>query len=473
MRHAPSRLWSRLRAAAALAALAALVVPGTATAHTLTERYQAPLPLIAYVAGAALAVAMSFVFVMLRGAGRPDEKTTKEPKPRQVPAWLRNGLSAIGLVAWVWIVAQAITNGQGNGDVASLFLWVFGWVGVALVCSLIGPVWAWLDPFTTIHRLLAAVGSRLGLSSRREGDDEDEDVPWADYPDRWGQWPAVIGFAVVIWIELVARVDGGRTLGLLLVAYTLITVAGMSYFGRESWRRNAEIFSVWFGILGRLAPFALHDEPEDGRVVRRPFASGLLAERWTTAELVMVALGTGSIIFDGLSQTQVYFNLFGGLSVMGIPAVRDTLILAGFLALVVAVVVLVARRLSVDALGAGLLPVAVGYLVAHYFTFLLADGQRIVAAINDPLLSGANLLPPQLAFYEPSLPIPPAIIWSIQLAAVVGGHIIGAWAGHAALTDEEPTAPMVRQLPLATLMVVLTSLTLWSLGQAVLSSAAT
>ena len=454
-----SRAGLPLIRASLLAGLAALIVPGTATAHTLTERYQAPLPLIAYVAGAALAVAMSFVFVMLRGATPP--ATAEKLRLRSVPTWMRNFISTIGLVAWLWIVAQALVNGQGSGDVASLFLWVYGWVGVALVCALIGPVWAWLDPFTTIHRLLGAIGTRIGVSG---GDP-------AEYPERWGQWPAVIGFAIVIWIELVARIEGGRTLGLLLVAYTLISVAGMSYFGRETWRRNGEIFSVWFGILGRLAPFAVDGEPEDGRVVRRPFAGGLLAERWTVAELVMVALGTGSIIFDGLSQTQIYFDIFAGVDVLGLPAVRDTLILVGFLALLTAVVLAVSRRLNIDALGAGLLPVAVGYLVAHYFTFLLVDGQRIVNAINDPLLRGDNLLPVDLAFYEPSLPLSASIIWSIQLAAVVGGHIIGAWAGHAALTEDEPNAPMRRQVPLATLMVVLTSVTLWSLGQAVLTPA--
>ncbi|HUR16243.1 MAG TPA: hypothetical protein VMZ33_03060 [Candidatus Limnocylindrales bacterium] len=443
-----------------LAAFGFLLLPGPVAAHTLTERYQAPLPLIAYVAGAALAVAMSFVFVMLRGA--TPAIALAEARSRTVPAWLRGLLSASGLIAWLWIVVQALGNGQGSGDVASLFLWVYGWVGVALVCALVGPAWAWLDPFSTIHRILGAIGSRIGLSGSEP----------ADYPGRFGQWPAVVGFALIVWIELVARIEGGRTLGLLLVAYTLISVAGMSYFGRDTWRRNAELFSVWFGILGRLAPFALEDEPEDGRVVRRSFASGLLAQRWTVAELVIVALGTGSIIFDGLSQTQIYFDLFGGVSILGLPTVRDTLILGAFLGLLVTVVLIVARRLSVDALGAGLLPVAVGYLVAHYFTFLLVDGQRIINAINDPLLSGANLLPPQFAFYEPSLPLSPAITWSIQLAAVVGGHVIGAWAGHAALAEDEPDAPMHRQLPLATLMVVLTSVTLWSLGQAVLSGPA-
>ena len=52
-----------------------------------------------------------------------------------------------------------------------------------------------------------------------------------------------------------------------------------------------------------------------------------------------------------------------------------------------------------NAIGAGLLPIAVGYLIAHYLTYLLVDGQRIVIAISDPLQNGSNLF--GTAFYTP------------------------------------------------------------------------
>jgi len=449
------------------AAAVALALPSAVLGHSLTDRYQAPLPLVAYIIGAALAVAMSFLFVMLRNS-RPAAAEAVEAPPRPVPTWLRGLLMALGIVAWVWILAQTLGGGAGDGDVASLFLWVYGWVGVALICALIGPAWAWIDPFTTLHRGLGWISGRLGLSGGEP----------ADYPARLGRWPAVIGFAIVVWIELVARVSGGRTLGLLLIAYTFVTLAGMSYFGREAWRRNAEIFSVWFGILGRLAPFALVGEPEDGRLRRRSFGSGLLKGGWSVRQLVIIALATGSIIYDGLSQTQIYFDLFGGVDLLGLPILRDTLIAVAFMGALVLVVLLVARRLNVVALCAGLLPVAVGYLIAHYLAYLLVDGQRIISAINDPLLRGDNLLPINLAFHEPVPFLPPAVLWSIQLAAVVGGHVVGAWAGHAALADrdgqpdETSRTLQLAQLPLAALMIALTSLTLWSLGQAVLIPAA-
>jgi len=436
-----------------LAASAAL--PATVAAHALHERYQAPLPLIVYVIGAAIAVAMSFAFVVLRNPRPPAER--RVGAIRTVPAWLRLGLRLIGIAGWAWIVLQTFVGGSGEADVASLFLWVYGWVGLGLVSALLGPAWSWLDPFSTIHDALAWLGRRLRMS-------------WSaprQYPAGWGSWPAVIGFAFFVWLELVARAEGGRTLGLVLIGYTIVTLTGMAYFGRDGWRRQTEVFSVWFGLLGRLAPYALASQPADGRVVRRPFASDL-SGGWTGAHLVLIGLGTGSIIFDGLSQTQLYFDLFGGLSLLGQPLLVPSLVLIGFMALLIGVILIVARGIGADAVGAGLLPVAIGYLVAHYLTFLLVDGQRIVNALNDPLQRGDNLLPFDLGFFEPALFLPTAIVWTIQLAAVVGGHIVGAWAGHNALIEATGRAEPRAQLPLAALMVVLTSLTLWSLGQAVI-----
>lgn len=431
-----------------------------ASAHTLTERYQAPLPLLAYVGGAAIAVAMSFAFVALR-APRDSAEVAEDGArhPIALPGWLGVVLRSIGLVAWLWIVAQALAGGNSLADVSSLFLWVYGWVGLAIVSAFIGPLWSWIDPFSTIHALLGRAGRLVGF-----GDGEP-----AEYPARLGIWPAVVGFAAVIWLELVAQLEGGRTLGLVLVGYTILAVAAMSYFGRDEWRRRGEIFSVWFGLLGRLAPLALDGRPEDGRLRRQPFGTGLRGE-WTTAEVTLVTLGTGAIILDGLVQTRLYFDLFVRGGFLGLPETLVTTIVGlAFFALLLAAVLGVARRIGTPALGAGLLPVAVGYLVAHYLVYLLVDGQRIIHAVNDPLQRGDNLLGLDIAFEEPTLVVPTAVVWTIQLAAVVGGHVVGAWAGHAALERDRPRPSPMLQVPLAALMILLTSVTLWSLGQTVIA----
>lgn len=451
-----SRAWLTLLAGAAGGPALLLAWPAVVLAHQLNERYEAPLPLVVYVGGAAFAVAMSFVFVILRNA--PASRTEVAGTPRTVPRWLRLTLQVLGLIAWLWIAIQALSGGSSDADVASLFLWVYGWVGLALISALGGPLWSWIDPFSTIHAILSGIAGRLGISGGQA----------SPYPVVLGKWPAVVGLIVVVWLELVGRVEGGRSLGLFFVGYTIYSVAAMSYFGRQAWRANGETFSVWFGVLGRLAPFALSGEPEDGKVVRRPYASGLLSTPWTRADLTLIALGTGSIIFDGLSQTQAYFDLFVKNGLFGSTDLRDSITAIVFLGGLTVIVLVMSRRLGVATLGAGLLPVAVGYLVAHYLSYLLVDGQRIVAAFNDPLMHGQNLLPFDLGFWEPTLPLPTSVLWSIQLAAVVGGHIVGAWAGHAEMAREKGGTTMLAQLPLAILMVALTTITLWSLGQAVL-----
>jgi hypothetical protein len=349
-------------------------------------------------------------------------------------------------------MAQGIAGGSSSANVATLFLWVYGWVGIALISALLFPIWHWLDPFSTLYDIGAWIVRRLGIT------------PWepSDYPERLAQWPAVIGFAFFIWLELGLDQGEPSTLFIVLAGYTALTLAMMAQFGRDTWRANAETFTVWFRLLNRLAPLALADE--EGRVRRRSFAAGLLDVDWTVAEVTMVALGVGSILFDGLSQTQIYYDLFGFTEVP-----LKTVLLFGFLGIVAGAALVLVRLLGTNPSGAGLLPIAVGYLIAHYLTYLLISGQLIVVALSDPFQRGWNIF--GTLFYEPSSAwLPPGLVWTLQLAAVVGGHMVGAWAGHAAAVAATPPGTPIRkvrlrQLPLAIVMVALTTLTLWSLGQ--------
>src|SRR5207344_753220 len=266
-----------------------------------------------------------------------------------------------------------------------------------------------------------------------------------------------------VWLELVV-IAGPSTLFIVLVGYTALTLAMMAQFGRDAWRSPGETFTVWFRLLGRLARYRLVDE--DGRVQRRTFGSGLLEPGWSAADVTLVALGVSSIIFDGLSQTQPFFDLFGAPGL-----VEKTVLLGVFLGTVVLLAYAVARTVGLGAIGAGLLPIALGYLIAHYLTYLLIDGQRILIAISDPLQKGWDLF--GTAFWQPSGAwLPPGLVWTVQLAAVVGGHMLGAWGGHVVAAADAPpgisaAALRRRQLPLAVVMVGLTTLTLWSLGQAI------
>jgi hypothetical protein len=430
----------------------AFAVPAVVAAHTVNATYASRLPLAVYVVGAAVTVALSFIFVIVRDVrAAPPDLTAEGHLP---PAWIRWPLRALGLVGWTWIVAQGIAGGSSDGDVATLFLWVYGWVGLAIVCAIIGPAWQFLDPFSTIHDIGAAILRALHI--------EGWDV--ADYPSALGRWPATAGFAFFVWLELVVQA-GPSILFIVLIGYTALTVAMMAQFGRDEWRSQAETFTVWFRLLGRLAYWRLVDE--EGRVHKRSFGSGLLEPGWTAADVTLVALGVSSIIFDGLSQTQPFFDLFGAPGIAG-----KTVLLAGFLGIVVLLAFAVARTVGMGAIGAGLLPIALGYLIAHYLTYLLIDGQRILIAISDPFNKGWNVF--GTVFFEPTGAwLPPGLVWTVQLAAVVGGHMLGAWGGHVVAAADAPPgisagALRRRQIPLAVVMIGLTTLTLWSLGQAII-----
>ena len=444
---------------AAAAGMLLLAGPASVLAHTLSNTYQSRLPLVVYLAGAAIAVGLSFAFVLVADV-RADPPPAREG--RVPPAWIRSLLRVIGLIGWIWVVAQGIAGGTSAGDVTTLFLWVYGWVLMAFLSAFVGPVWHWLDPFTTIHDIGAAVLRRLGVA----------DWPLADYPASLGRWPAIAGFIFFIWLELVGNGAGPRSLFIVMVGYTAFTLAMMAQFGRDVWRRNGETFSVWFAVLGRLAPYGFVGDPATERVARRPFASALLLGGWRREDIVLVGLGTASILFDGLSQTQPWFDVFGA---PGVPI--KTLQLFGFLGLLVLAALVVSRLVGVSATAAGLVPIAAGYLIAHYFTYVLIDGQRIVIALADPLQQGWDLGNFGLAFFEPnSTFLPPGFVWTVQLAAVVGGHMLGAWAGHVVAAREAGAVRGAaehrrRQVPLAVIMVALTTLTLWSLGQALVVQA--
>ena len=471
------RVLARLAGAGTMLALFA-TLPAVATAHGLSPVYQSPLPLAVYLAGAATTVALSFLFVLARDMRAVP---TADTRAVAVPLALRVALRVLGLAGWSWIMLQGLAGGSSAAAVASLFLWVYGWVGIAVISALVGPVWEWLDPFATLHDILAWVLRRAGIRGWRA----------SPVPARLRLWPAVAGLVFVVWLELVPAA-GNETLTVVLAGYTVLTLALMAHFGRDAWRAQGETFAVWFRTLNLLAPYGIAagagedpDAVDPARVVRRPFAAGLLEATWTTPRIVLVAVATGSIIFDGLSQTVAF------AAVVGNPAAGPrTLVLLAFLGVIVGAALLVARMVSPGAIGAGMLPIAVGYLVAHYMTYLLIDGQRILIAVSDPLQRGDDLF--GTAFFEPSGGwLPPGLVWTAQLAAVVGGHMLGAWAGHVTAQrdmdtlahpgptrdrrhrkvpspDTAPTHDVrMREIPLAVMMVALTTLTLWSLGQSI------
>ena len=431
------------------AAAAAAAVTGLVPLHALGDRFSSPLPLIAYLAGACAAVAASILIALRRDAqdsARSASRATNASAPRPLPRGVERLLGAAGLLGWIWIGAVLLFGGSEGERVDDLLLWVYGWVGIAYLSMLHPDVWAAIDPNRRIARLVRTMLRRTTNA---------EQGPARRFDGRTVGAASLVGVVAIIWLELVATGGGGGAI--LLYAHALLAVWVIT--GRvgasdpDAWAAANDPLTAWFSMIGALRMRGLN---------------------WSATGAILTSVAVGSVIFDGLSQGQLFFDLFG------VPAAPErTILLLAWLA-AIALLAVIAMRLAAGrawatALGEGLLPVAAGYLIAHYASWLLIAGQRIVVAVGDPLQRGSDYF--GTAWFEPSGAfIPGAAVWALQLVAVIGGHVLGVSRGHAAVLaarradGSSRRTLLLAQIPLAIFVLALTLVTLWSLGQVVVAA---
>jgi hypothetical protein len=104
-----------------------------------------------------------------------------------------------------------------------------------------------------------------------------------------------------------------------------------------------------------------------------------------------------------------------------------------------------------------LVPIALAYAVAHYFSLILFEGQQVISSVSDPFGLGWDLFGTR--GYKINFFLAPEAIWYIQVAAIVGGHLTGVVLAHDRALSDFPGASAVRsQYAMLVLMVCLTGL---------------
>ena len=490
----------RLAAGAAtfLVGAAWLLAPSAATAHALGGTFPLPIPLWLYMAGAAFAVAASFVVTAILARERAERAGyPTRPIPEGVAVAARYALRVIGLVWWY----GAIVVGFLVGDISPLpavLLWIGIWVGLPIAAVLIGNPWPSLSPFRTTWAALEWVGRWLGARGLDLG------LP---YPRTLGRWPAFVLLAAGIWIELILP---GRevafAVALLMTAYTVLTLLGMLAFGQIAWLRNAELFEVelaWFGRVGPIGRRSVSVElcggcddgcevercidcPEcstaaddaERAPVLRPWVAGLTdvtRAGWSDAAFIVLALA--GVSFDGLQETAFGAWLLDVFlppvqAVLGTTATTfllvDTLafasVFAAFFAAFTLVVTVTHRigdhgRTSVGSTAgvyaATLLPIAGGYLIAHYLTLVIQGAVWLPELVADPL----NSLAPELSW------IPMSGVWYLSVGSIVAGHVAAIVLAHRLALRDAADRAVRAGLPMVGLMVGYTILSLWIIAQ--------
>jgi hypothetical protein len=401
-------------------------------AHGLGGRSDLPVPLWLAMYGAAAAVIISFFALgaFWRSPRFEDEGSMTFPEGLRGfidSTVTRAFLKAFGLMLFVITAAALALGGDTSGtNPGPTWFYVWFWVGLVPASLLLGPVWRAVNPLRTIASGVLAL-ARIGRHETLE------------YPSGLGYWPAAASLAAFVWLELVhARADDPSVVQSFILLYSLVHIAGGVRYG-DAWFERADGFEVFSTLVAHMSFFGRR---ADGTIVLRNPFRGLAALDPRPGLVAVVSVLLGSTAFDGLTRTQWWRSLSeeasgAGYVVLGTAGlVAAVLFVAGTYAAATALdrrVVAEPRAPSSSSLRGrfvhSLLPIALGYTVAHYFSLLVFQGQAGLILASDPLSSGWNLFGTadwSINYFLVST----GTIALVQVGAIVAGHVAGVVAAH-------------------------------------------
>ena len=379
------------------------------------------------------------------------------------------GAVSAALLALVFLTAL-IGEPSSAVNLSPTFVYVVFWLGLVPVQVLLGNVWPVLNPWLAVANAVEWVWRKLGR----------EWTPPLSYPERLGVWPAAVLLFCFAALELAyAEPASPRALALAIALYSYMMWFGMAAFGRRAWDEHGNGFSVYFGLLARISPFAEHE----GRLVLRTPFSGLTGSARTPGLLAFVAVMLGTVGFDGMTRASFWQNLVAdveGPYIVDAPRtaelLRTGLTLAGVLGavLVVALAYLAATRAAERMIGVdrslapdfvlSLVPIALVYAIAHYFTLLVIQGQYVWPLASDPFGYGWDLFG-TLDYSASIAPFSPNTVKWTQWGSLVAGHVAGLAVAHDRAVSILPERDALRsQYAMLVLMVLYTVTGLWLLS---------
>jgi hypothetical protein len=399
--------------------------------HGLGGAKDLPIPLELAVAGATAALVVSFCVLALAWRkpryqgprpGRPVpgvQRVVDDPRFQWTLRILGLLIGAYLLWALIW-GPDLVTN-----PVLGTF-YVLVWVGLLPASLLFGRVVKAFSPVRTLNLLLAKVTGgdpATGLMA---------------YPARLGYWPAAVGIYAFVWQELVNPQSAYLgSVRIWLAAYLAIMLIGAAVFG-DVWLERADPFEVYSSLIAHLSAWG---RDGDRLVVRSPLAN--LATVTPRPGLVaVVAVLFGSTAFDSYKDTLAWqrFVIDVGLN----DIFTNTVALLAFSAIVGGTFTVAAMSTGVDTSGPNavrrkdlpamlahsVIPIIVGYMTAHYLSYLVEQGQYTLIQLSDPLVRGDNLLGTGNWEVQYWLSFHPSILAVVKVLAVITGHITGVVAAH-------------------------------------------
>ena len=434
-------------------------------AHVFIGRFDLAVPLSTVLVAAMAVVAASFGLIYLL----PPRRATPDRTGPRVPRAIVMGLQTVAVLFVLFLVMVGVFGSQVtvlNGAVIAF--WVLLIPLLPLAHIVVGGVYEVANPFALGARLVTS-----GESARRARDPR---------LDRLGYWPAVVMLFTLVWFELALRIvpESPRALGILAAAYALFQV-GMGAWLGEGWYRGGDVFQAITTLASTVASIGIGRD-QDG-FVRLKF--GFRPARFLPTgrgRETLVTLWLAGVLADGVRATPIWravtsatADFSGSIGQVGSLNLGDFLLdtseilftwlafMAFFWLFAYLVSRLVRRPLGEIAkvVAPSLVPIALAYLFAHNLTQILVIGPLIWSA------AGADVATATFQLQRNAQALSPALIFFIQVSAIVLGHVIAVVVAHARLRDSKAGEELAIRADLGWLsaMLIYTATSLWVLAQ--------
>ncbi|MGA5466709.1 hypothetical protein [Mycobacterium sp. NPDC050041] len=434
-------------------------------AHDVGGATDLPVPLFAVLIGATGITALTFAIVAF--AWKQPRFDPARPG-RVLPRWATDvvdspgirSFSAMAALLFTALVAvSALVGPQDGENPLRGVLYALLWVGLVVISVAFGPVWRAISPMRTLYRLIGAVHNSESSRTTRG----------LRYPRSWGFWPAAAGLFSVVWLMLASPNLG--TLAAIkywLLAYVVAMTVGATLFGQR-WFTRADPFEIASVVASRLSPFR-RDVVSHRVIFGSPF-DHLLSMPVRPGTLAVIAVLLGSIAFDSVSAMPLFENFVYDHEA-AVPLVSE--VVGGAVLRTTGLslcIVTVAGTFWAAARAAGgsdrqlrrrlpgqmahsLIPIFIGYFLAHYLSYLVEEGHDTLILLTDPLDRNWVVFGMTSADGNRWLSQNPAVLSTIKISCVVAGHVVAVIAAHdSALRLLTVERRVTGQLPLMLTMV--------------------
>ncbi|WP_353308083.1 hypothetical protein [Shimia sp. NS0008-38b] len=440
-------------------------------AHTSEGGFVLLLPTDMYIASGVLAVALTVAMLIALPAAVTSNLF--QPFSLSKPLFgdavrmrfeLSTSLLSAGVLLWLLYVGL---NGPRDplANPLPLSIWSIGWIGFVFLQGMLGDLWRVFNPW---RGLVWITHNALGLH------------PLARFPSWLGQSIGLVSFGVIVGFLLadVAPSDPAR-LARFVGLYWLVGLVGRIIFGSR-WARRADGLTMLLSLYAKVGVFARRGGKFclglNGWQIarRRPLPIGI-------SVLCLLMLGSG--IFDGLNETFWWLAKIG-INPLEFPG-RSAVIwqtLTGLVATNLALIALFCLTLWIGVrlarvdmpfakafciFAPTVLPIALGYHFAHYFTSFLVEAQYALVAASDPWATGQDFLGlgtfyVSTGFFNSQDSV--RVLWLCQAGGIVVGHMVALLLSHAVALRHFGNRATLSQVPLAMFMIFCTFIGLWLLA---------